>query len=80
MFLGLTLCLTEGHSRQTLTWTQRIAAAIGVAKGIEFLHTGFVPGVYSNNLRITDILLDRDLIAKISSYNLPLLAENMGKV
>lgn len=80
MFLGLTLYLAEGRSRQTLSWTQRIAAAIGVAKGIEFLHTGIVPGVYSNNLKITDILLDQNLVAKISSYNLPLLAENMGKV
>lgn len=72
--------ISEGRSRQTLSWTQRIAAAIGVAKGIEFLHTGIVPGVYSNNLKITDILLDQNLVAKISSYNLPLLAENMGKV
>lgn len=66
--------------RQTLTWVQRIAAAIGVAKGIQFLHTGIVPGVFSNNLKITDILLDQNLVAKISSYNLPLLAENMKKV
>lgn len=80
VFLGLTLYLAEGRSRQTLSWTQRIAAAIGVAKGIEFLHTGILPGVYSNNLKITDILLDQNLVAKISSYNLPLLAENMGKV
>ncbi|XP_010266686.1 PREDICTED: probable inactive leucine-rich repeat receptor-like protein kinase At3g03770 isoform X2 [Nelumbo nucifera] len=72
--------LSEGLAGQTLTWTQRIAAAIGIAKGIQFLHTGIVPGVFSNNLKITDILLDQNLVAKISSYNLPLLAENMGKV
>jgi hypothetical protein len=72
--------LAEGHSRPRLTWTQRIAAAIGVAKGIQFLHTGIVPGVYSNNLKITDILLDQYLVAKISSYYLPLIADEMGKV
>uniref|UniRef100_A0A5B7A3W3 Protein kinase domain-containing protein n=1 Tax=Davidia involucrata TaxID=16924 RepID=A0A5B7A3W3_DAVIN len=72
--------ISEGCARRTLTWTQRIAAAIGVAKGIQFLHTGIVPGVFSNNLKITDILLDQNLVAKISSYNLPLLAENIGKV
>lgn len=71
--------ISEGHSRQSLTWTQRIAAAIGVAKGIQFLHTGIVPGVYSNNLKITDILLDQNHVAKISCYNLPLLAKNMVK-
>ncbi|XP_043701392.1 probable inactive leucine-rich repeat receptor-like protein kinase At3g03770 isoform X2 [Telopea speciosissima] len=72
--------LSEGFAGQRLTWTQRIGAAIGIAKGIQFLHTGIVPGVFANNLRITDVLLDQNLVAKISSYNLPLLAENMGKV
>lgn len=63
-----------------LTWSQRIAAAIGVAKGIQFLHAGIVPGVFSNKLKITDILLDLNLVAKISSHNLPLLTEYVGKV
>ncbi|KDP39660.1 hypothetical protein JCGZ_02680 [Jatropha curcas] len=72
--------ISKGRARQKLNWAQRIAAAIGVAKGIQFLHTGIVPGVYCNNLKITDVLLDQNLVAKISSYNLPLLAENTGKV
>ncbi|KAK3014751.1 hypothetical protein RJ639_009906, partial [Escallonia herrerae] len=71
--------ITEWHGRQPLTWSQRIAAAIGIAKGIKFLHTGIVPGVFSNHLKTTDILLDQNLVAKICSYNLPLLAENMEK-
>ncbi|XP_042511276.1 probable inactive leucine-rich repeat receptor-like protein kinase At3g03770 [Macadamia integrifolia] len=71
--------LSEGLAGQTLTWTQRIGAAIGIAKGIQFLHMGILPGVLSNSLKITDVLLDQSLVAKISSYNLPLLTENMGK-
>ncbi|XWS74660.1 hypothetical protein CRYUN_Cryun01aG0017000 [Craigia yunnanensis] len=71
-------CICEGSPRQRLNWTQRIAAVIGVAKGIQFLHTGILPGVFSNNLKITDVLLDQNLHVKISSYNLPLLAENRG--
>ncbi|XP_018502703.2 probable inactive leucine-rich repeat receptor-like protein kinase At3g03770 [Pyrus x bretschneideri] len=69
-------CISEGPPGRKLTWAQRIVAAIGVAKGIQFLHTGIVPGVKSNNLKITNVLLDHDLHVKISSYNLPLLAEN----
>ncbi|XP_062091645.1 probable inactive leucine-rich repeat receptor-like protein kinase At3g03770 [Humulus lupulus] len=65
---------------QKLNWTQRIAAAIGVAKGVQFLHTGIVPGVYSNNLKITNVMLDHNLHVKIGSYNLPLVAENRGMV
>ena len=73
-------CLAEIRGRRTLTWAQRIAAAIGVAKGIQFLHTGIVPGIFSNNLKITDVLLDQNFVAKISSYNLPFLEESLGKV
>ncbi|XP_073041660.1 probable inactive leucine-rich repeat receptor-like protein kinase At3g03770 [Primulina eburnea] len=68
--------VSEVQSRQKFTWTQRIAAAIEVAGGIQFLHTWITPGVYLNQLKITDILLDHNLHVKISKYNLPLLAEN----
>lgn len=76
----LVFAVLDGHMGRLLTWEQRISVAIGVAKGIQFLHTGIVPGVYDNNLKITDILLDNNLAAKISSYNLPLLVEGLGKV
>ncbi|CDP12665.1 unnamed protein product [Coffea canephora] len=71
--------ISDRRARSKLNWTQRIAAAIGVAKGIQFLHTGIVPGIFPNYLKITDVLLDQNLVAKVSSYNLPLLAEHMGK-
>ena len=71
--------MTE-RRRQKLSWAQRIAAATGVAKGIQFLHTGIVPGIFANNIKITDVLLDQNLVTKISSYNLPLLSDNMEKV
>lgn len=58
----------------------RIAAAIGIAKGVQFLQSLMIPGVNSNNLEITDILLDLNLVPKISSYNLPFLGDNMVKV
>ncbi|CAN4109388.1 unnamed protein product [Withania somnifera] len=69
--------ISDTHAKQRLTWTQRIAAAIGVARGMQFLHTGIVPGIFSNNIKITDILLDQNFVAKICSYNLPILDENI---
>lgn len=66
-------------SGKTLSWSQRIAAAIGIVKGIQFLHTGVVPRFFSSNLKITDVLLDQNFVAKISSYNLPLLVGNIEK-
>ncbi|XAR63579.1 Non-specific serine/threonine protein kinase [Bertholletia excelsa] len=67
--------ISEGLAGQKLSWTQRIAAATEVARGIQFLHTGIVPGLFSNNIKITDVLLDHNLRVKISNYNLPLFAE-----
>ncbi|XP_016476293.1 putative inactive leucine-rich repeat receptor-like protein kinase At3g03770 [Nicotiana tabacum] len=68
--------ISEANSAQKFTWTQRMGAALGIAKGIQFLHTGIVPGIFSNQLKITDVLLDQNLHVKISKYNLPLLTEN----
>ena len=67
-----TCYVADRHYRKSLTWMQRIEAAIGVAKGIQYLHTGIVPGVYSNNLKITDVLLDKNFVAKIKIYDSPL--------
>ncbi|CAN1132333.1 Probable inactive leucine-rich repeat receptor-like protein kinase At3g03770 [Linum perenne] len=72
--------VSERHAREKLNWMQRLTAAIGVAKGIQFLHTGIVPGVSGNNLKITDVVLDQNLISKIRSYNLPLLADITGQI
>lgn len=72
--ISLTCYVADRHYRKSLTWTQRIEAAIGVAKGIQYLHAGIVPGVYSNNLKITDVLLDQNFVAKIKIYDLPLLS------
>ncbi|KAK6163127.1 hypothetical protein DH2020_002968 [Rehmannia glutinosa] len=68
--------ISDGQSGQKFTWTQRITAAIGLRGYSVSSSCGDSTGVYSNCLKITDILLDRDLHVKISKYNLPLLTEN----
>ncbi|CAM8952328.1 unnamed protein product [Rhodiola kirilowii] len=67
--------LRSSISGQKLSWGLRMAAAIGITKGMQFLHTGFGTGIYSNNLRIEDILVDQDFHVKISNYNLALFDE-----
>ncbi|VFQ85899.1 unnamed protein product [Cuscuta campestris] len=69
--------LSDGNiGQKKFSWSQRMTAALGIARGIQFLHTGIVGGIFSNQLKITDILLDHNINVKISKYNLPLLAEN----
>ncbi|KQK12805.1 probable inactive leucine-rich repeat receptor-like protein kinase At3g03770 isoform X2 [Brachypodium distachyon] len=67
--------ISQGTEGRKLTWGQRISAAIGVAKGIQFLHARIIPGLFGNNLRINNILLDQNHVAKIGSYNIPILGE-----
>ncbi|KAK0574194.1 hypothetical protein LWI29_019572 [Acer saccharum] len=62
----------DWKKKEMLKWPERMAIIIGAARGIQFLHTGVAPGVFGNNLKIENILLDESLTAKISGYNIPL--------
>ncbi|KAG8654075.1 probable LRR receptor-like serine/threonine-protein kinase At1g14390 [Manihot esculenta] len=64
--------LTDWRKKDVLKWPQRMAITIGVARGIQFLHTGVAPGIFGNNLKIENVLLDESLTAKLSNYNVPL--------
>ncbi|XP_058194811.1 probable LRR receptor-like serine/threonine-protein kinase At1g14390 [Rhododendron vialii] len=64
--------LTDSKKREYLQWPQRMGITMGIARGIQFLHTGIAPGVFGNDLKIENILLDDSLTAKISSYNISL--------
>ncbi|KAK7362204.1 hypothetical protein VNO77_04310 [Canavalia gladiata] len=63
---------TDGRKREMLKWPQRMAISIGIARGIQFLHTGVAPGIFGNKLKMENILLDDSLNAKVSRYNIPL--------
>ncbi|KAK9935195.1 hypothetical protein M0R45_022306 [Rubus argutus] len=63
--------LTDWRKKDWLKWPQRMAVTIGIARGVQFLHTGVAPGVFGNNLNMENILLDESVSAKISNYNLP---------
>lgn len=71
--------LSERMTGEVLTWPERLGVLIGVARGILFLHTGVVPGIFHNNLKITNVLLDQNLVSKLKGYNLPMLAEDMDE-
>ncbi|CAE6064279.1 unnamed protein product [Arabidopsis arenosa] len=64
--------LTNSRKKEVLKWPQRMAIAIGVARGIQFLHMGVAPGIFGNNLKIENIMLDETLTVKISGYTIPL--------
>ncbi|XP_031249683.1 probable LRR receptor-like serine/threonine-protein kinase At1g14390 [Pistacia vera] len=70
--------LTDLRKKEMLKWPQRMAIIIGAARGIQFLHTGVAPGIFGNNVKIDNILLDETLTAKLSGYNIPMPSNKRG--
>ena len=51
-----------------LSWPERMAIAIGVAKGLYHLHHGGTKPVFHHNINSSNILLDLDFKAVIASF------------
>jgi serine/threonine protein kinase len=62
--------LGSGFSTIKFTWNVRTQICIGVAKGLLFLHEEVVPYIVHRDIKASNILLDKDLIPKISDFGL----------
>ncbi|VFQ69266.1 unnamed protein product [Cuscuta campestris] len=59
----------------SLTWTQRIQIGLDVATGLNYLHSYATPPHVHKNVNSSNILLDRDMRAKITNFGLSRSAE-----
>ncbi|KAJ4908396.1 Leucine-rich repeat protein kinase family protein [Raphanus sativus] len=72
--------LSECCSDKILTWPDRLAILIEIAKAVHFLHTGVIPGSFNNQLKTNNILLDEHKIAKLSDYGVSAILEENEKL
>ncbi|VVB04346.1 unnamed protein product [Arabis nemorensis] len=56
--------------QKPLDWNSRIKIALGAAKGLEYLHDTANPPVIYRDLKSSNILLNRDFVAKLSDFGL----------
>ncbi|EOY13214.1 PREDICTED: putative serine/threonine-protein kinase isoform X3 [Theobroma cacao] len=62
--------LGGGHSSMQFSWQARRNICIGVAKGLAFLHEEVRPHIVHRDIKASNILLDKNLMPKISDFGL----------
>ncbi|KAF0899459.1 hypothetical protein E2562_019958 [Oryza meyeriana var. granulata] len=62
--------LGSGRSNIQFNWRARVKIAVGVARGLAFLHDEVRPHIIHRDIKASNILLDKDLTPKISDFGL----------
>ncbi|XP_027368356.1 putative leucine-rich repeat receptor-like serine/threonine-protein kinase At2g19230 [Abrus precatorius] len=70
--------LPEGNLQQKLSdkntnvleWTKRLKIALDAANGVDYLHNGCKPPIIHRDLKLSNILLDENMHAKISDFGM----------
>ncbi|KAH9604910.1 hypothetical protein KSS87_017043 [Heliosperma pusillum] len=65
-----------GDSTLNLNWTKRFEICVGVARGLTYLHQDSSVRIVHRDVKASNILLDADLIPKISDFGLAKLYDD----
>ncbi|XP_008462384.2 putative leucine-rich repeat receptor-like protein kinase At2g19210 [Cucumis melo] len=62
--------LLSEKSNHILNWKERLRIALDAAQGLEYLHFGCKPPIIHRDLKSTNILVDKNLHAKLADFGL----------
>ncbi|KAH7651411.1 Non-specific serine/threonine protein kinase protein [Dioscorea alata] len=65
----------EKNRRLKLNWPTRLRICLGIAQGLAYLHEETVLRIVHRDIKATNVLLDKDLNAKISDFGLARLSD-----
>lgn len=61
-------CLDARGGKEPMDWETRVRIALGAAKGLEYLHEAAAPRILHRDIKSTNILLDDNYRAKVSTF------------
>ncbi|XP_023523433.1 probable receptor-like protein kinase At1g11050 [Cucurbita pepo subsp. pepo] len=60
----------KNNNKNPLTWPQRKAIILDIARGLNYLHYGTKPAIYHRDIKPTNILLDSEWRARLADFGL----------
>lgn len=61
--------------KKVLDWPSRYKIAVGIARGISYLHHDCIPHIIHRDIKSSNILLDKDMEARVSDFGLATLMD-----